>query len=228
MGYQKCGPARFISHLDLIRTLGRALRRAGLPIAYSQGFHPLPRLSLGPPLPLGVESTAEYADLVFTETYPGEEIKSRLNTALPLGLKVTEVKAVKEKASSLTSAINQLDYEYLIKIPVNTGSAGDEESLTKCLQKLWVREDLQVPRLKKGVEKVVDIRALWKGYQLSSIKEGLYRLKLEVEYGPAGTIRPEDLLPFLPSACTVERIRRVGALIVRGDDKKTPTGILGT
>lgn len=228
MCYQISGPARFISHLDIIRTLGRALRRAGLSIAYSQGFHPLPRLSLGPPLPLGIESTAEYADLVFTEAYPGEEIKSRLNTSLPLGLEVTEVKAVKEKVRSLTSAINQLDYEYLIKIPISKGSAGDEDSLTKCLQELWGREELLATKMKKGVEKVVDIRALWKGYHLSNVKEGLYRLKLEVEYGPAGTIRPEDLLSFLPSACTVERIRRVGAWIVRGDHKKTPLGILGT
>lgn len=228
MGYQKSGPARFISHLDLMRALGRALRRAGLSIAYSQGFHPLPRLSLGPPLPLGIESIAEYADLVFTEAYPAKEIKRRLNTALPLGLKVTEVKEVKEKARSLTSAINRLDYEYLIKIPVSKGSTEDEDPLTKWVQELWVRENLPVLRKKGKTEKEVDIRPLWQGYDLSISEEGLYRLKLEAEFGPAGTIRPEDLLHFLPSACTVERIRRVGAWIVQGDDKKTPTGILGT
>src|SRR5690606_33558809 len=64
--YAKFGPARFASHLDLGRALGRALRRAGLPVAYSQGFHPLPKMAFGPPLPVGVESEAEFVDITFT------------------------------------------------------------------------------------------------------------------------------------------------------------------
>lgn len=227
MCYQKTGPARFISHLDLMRALGRALRRAGLSIAYSQGFHPLPRLSLGPPLPLGIESTAEYADLVFTKAYSEEEIKRRFNTALPLGLEVLEVKEVKEKVQSLTSAINRLDYEYLIKIPVHKGLV-EGEHLARFLRELWAQERLMVPRKKKGEEREVDIRPLWKGYDLSIIEQGLYGLKLEAEFGPAGTIRPEDLLNFLPPTYMVKRIRRVGAWIVWGDEIRTPTAILGT
>jgi radical SAM-linked protein len=227
MCYQKTGPARFISHLDLMRALGRALRRAGLSIAYSQGFHPLPRLSLGPPLPLGIESTAEYADLVFTKAYAEEEIKCRFNTALPLGLEVLEVKEIKEKAPSLTAAINRFAYEYLIKIPAHKGLVAGER-LTEFMRELWEQERLVVPRKKKGEEKKVDIRPLWKGYELSIIEQGLYGLELEAEFGPAGTIRPEDLLNFLPPAYMVERIRRIGAWIVWGDERRTPIAILGT
>jgi len=61
--YTKTGPARFISHLDVVRLFDRAARRAKISLVYSQGFHPRPKLSFGPPLSLGVGSIAEYLDL---------------------------------------------------------------------------------------------------------------------------------------------------------------------
>ena len=72
--YARFGPARFASHLDLGRALGRALRRAALPVAYSQGFHPLPKMAFGPPLPVGVESEAEFLELTLTRELAPEEI----------------------------------------------------------------------------------------------------------------------------------------------------------
>ncbi|HHY14975.1 MAG TPA: DUF2344 domain-containing protein, partial [Firmicutes bacterium] len=60
------GEVRFLSHLDLLRTMERALRRSGLPIAYSEGYSPRPKMSFGFALPVGVLSTAEYGDFDFT------------------------------------------------------------------------------------------------------------------------------------------------------------------
>ena len=71
--------------------LTRTLRRTGLPLAYSAGFHPKPILSFGPPLPLGVESEAEYFDLELTRALPEEEVKQALAQHLPPGMEVHTV-----------------------------------------------------------------------------------------------------------------------------------------
>ena len=61
--FSKTGDIRFLSHLELVNAVARALRRAGAPVRYSQGFHPLPKLSFSPPLPVGMESLDEYLDV---------------------------------------------------------------------------------------------------------------------------------------------------------------------
>ncbi|MGH8881358.1 MAG: TIGR03936 family radical SAM-associated protein, partial [Stackebrandtia sp.] len=88
--YTKRGPLRFTSHRDFARALERALRRARIPMAYSSGFHPHPRVSYMSAAPTGVASEAEYAELALqTEAEPGE-IGKALDTALPPGLDVLE------------------------------------------------------------------------------------------------------------------------------------------
>ena len=77
--------ARFTSHLDLARALERAARRAGLPVALSEGFHPMAKLALGPPLALGATSRAEYLDVELREPLAPAEVASRLAATLPPG-----------------------------------------------------------------------------------------------------------------------------------------------
>src|SRR5690554_398803 len=213
-----------------MRALGRALRRAELPIAYSQGYHPLPRLALGPPLPLGIESEAEYVDLVFTAHYTEAEILEMLNTSLPQGLEITEVKEATQKVRSLTATINQLDYAYFIENPSKEDHERSRDLLIQSLQMLWDQEELPVIRKKKNQEKKVDIRPLWKGYEFLPTEQELHKLKLMVEYGPEGTIRPEDFLSYLPPGFEVQKIMRVGAWIVNAHNDRiiTPTAVLGT
>ena len=93
LAYTKEGSARFISHLEFSSSFSRALRRAGLPLRYSQGFHPLPRVTFHEALPVGLESRSALCDIELTEPVPAEEILERLNRELPCGitiLKVTE------------------------------------------------------------------------------------------------------------------------------------------
>lgn len=88
----KKGILRYISHLDIVRLFQRALRRAGLPVALSQGFSPHYRISFGNALKLGVESEGEKAEFSLNEWIDPEEFKSRLNRKLPEGIKVVKCK----------------------------------------------------------------------------------------------------------------------------------------
>lgn len=91
--YAKVGSARFLSHLETASVFRRAIRRAGLPLAYSEGYHPSPRLSLGEALPVGIESLAEEMELTLRRPVESAEICRRLDGQLPSGLSVIQVDA---------------------------------------------------------------------------------------------------------------------------------------
>jgi radical SAM-linked protein len=85
--FEKRGRAIYISHLDLMRAMSRAVRRAELPIWYTEGFHPHPYLSFPLPLPLGQEGRCEAMDMRLTEPLPPAELTARLNAVLPRGMR---------------------------------------------------------------------------------------------------------------------------------------------
>ncbi|QGY40858.1 TIGR03960 family B12-binding radical SAM protein [Pseudodesulfovibrio cashew] len=84
--YEKTGPAAYLSQLELQAVFERAFRRAGLPLAFSSGFHPMPRLSFGKALPVGVSSTAEWINVFFREDFEPAEVVKRLIPVMPEGL----------------------------------------------------------------------------------------------------------------------------------------------
>ena len=108
--FSKTGAMRFISHLDLNRTMARAFRRAGLPIAYSEGFNPRPKLVFGLNLSIGAESKCEILDTQLTQEMEYEDIMQRLNDTLPEGLDVYYVK----RPVMPTKTIGFCDYEITI------------------------------------------------------------------------------------------------------------------
>lgn len=90
--FTKTGILRYISHLDLMRLLTRAMRRADLPLKMSEGFSPHPKLSIGRALKLGVESEHEEAAIVLRQPVEPEEFRQRLSAQLPEGISVKEVR----------------------------------------------------------------------------------------------------------------------------------------
>src|SRR5579863_2007508 len=89
--YAKRGKMRFASHLDVARAFERGVRRAGLPIAYSAGFTPHPKISYAGGAPTGVASEAEYLSLALTSREAAAQVAQRLNAALPDGIDVIDV-----------------------------------------------------------------------------------------------------------------------------------------
>ena len=103
--FAKTGSMALIGHLDVMRLLGRALRRSGLPVSYSGGFHPLPRLQIALALPLGVEAFGEWMDLEFTELVDAEIIRQQLQVNLPKGLSLLSAVSMPVGNSSLSQSL---------------------------------------------------------------------------------------------------------------------------
>ena len=94
--FTKSGEMKYISHLDLLRLMGRALRRAGIPFALSRGFSKHPRISIERALKLGVESENEKAEFILREDIPADVFKERMRGALPEGIRIKDA-AVRRK-----------------------------------------------------------------------------------------------------------------------------------
>lgn len=105
--FYKIGPMRFLSHLEMVETFFRALRRAEVPLRFSEGFHPLPRVTFSHALPVGVESVVEYFDAELSEPFPAEELRRRLNLHLPQGLGILEARNLIEKTKSLPALLQE-------------------------------------------------------------------------------------------------------------------------
>ena len=111
IAYRKVGAVRYISHLDLMRTWERALRRAELPLAYTQGFSPHARLALGAALPVGMSGERELLDTWMRPAVAPVEVAKRLGPVLPEGLEVVAVEEIDHREPSLQSQITSATYE---------------------------------------------------------------------------------------------------------------------
>ncbi|HSR37090.1 MAG TPA: TIGR03936 family radical SAM-associated protein, partial [Desulfurivibrionaceae bacterium] len=108
--FSKTGRLRFLSHLELITLFTRAVSRGGIPVRYSQGFHPHPRFSFATALSVGVESHAEYLDLEVAAGFSPDELLGRLNGVLPEGMRILEAWLLPPKSPSLTSIMERVRY----------------------------------------------------------------------------------------------------------------------
>src|SRR5512133_2145399 len=108
--FSKQGALRYTGHLDLHRLWERAMRRADLPLSYSQGFHPQPKISLASALPLGFSSRGEMLDVRFNEEIPTDEVASRLKDNLPPDIQITLVEIVDEREPALQTQVLSAAY----------------------------------------------------------------------------------------------------------------------
>ena len=129
--FSKDGPARYISHLDLARALERALNRAALPVAYTQGFNRRPRLALAAALPLGYTSAAEVADVWLTEAMAPEVFGARLMARMAPGIVISDVAQVPLVAPSLQQQLAESVYE--VGFPDGVDGEGLRRSVAELL-----------------------------------------------------------------------------------------------
>lgn len=197
MEFSKKGPARFISHLDLVRTLERVMRRAGLPLAFSQGFNPHPRFSLGAPLPVGVSGEREYLDLELTAELPSGEVCRRMMDKLPRGLEVVRVWRIPDNSPALMAVIERATYR--VKVALEREISPEE--LQKCIDDFLAVPNIIVNRrTKEGKEKAVNIRPGI--YNLSGRVEGQnVALEMALQIGSGGNVRPEEVVRMLAEKC---------------------------
>ncbi|MCW8860347.1 MAG: TIGR03960 family B12-binding radical SAM protein [Deltaproteobacteria bacterium] len=147
----KLGRARMVGHLEYLKMFQRAASRARLPLRFSQGFHPMPKISYLEALPMGVSSEAELIDLELLYPIPIDQVIESLNVQLPEGFKITEGKLIPWKSPSPSASI--VASCYLVPLPENI--PGDlEERIHNDLS----AEQVLISRIKKGREERIDIR----------------------------------------------------------------------
>ncbi|MBI5048326.1 MAG: TIGR03960 family B12-binding radical SAM protein [Deltaproteobacteria bacterium] len=108
--FSKTGTMKYLGHLELVTLFSRAIRRAEIPMAYSAGFHPLPKIGFSPPLPVGIESVAEEMDLELSEYMKPDELHKRLNKTLPHGIQILEAAEVPLKLNPISAIITEATY----------------------------------------------------------------------------------------------------------------------
>ncbi|WP_053722832.1 TIGR03936 family radical SAM-associated protein [Saccharothrix sp. NRRL B-16348] len=147
--YAKRGRLRFTSHRDIARTFERALRRAGVPMAYSQGFSPHPKVSWVGAAPTGVASEAEYVEVSVVDRVDPEALRTALDAVLPPGLDVLEV--VQSAGGTLPERIEASAWR--VELP-----GVSPEELTEAVAALMGAGSVEVERLTKDGKKIVDVR----------------------------------------------------------------------
>lgn len=128
--FAKTGSLALISHLDILRLMERALRRSGLPVSFTGGFHPLPRLQVALPLPLGVEGLHEWLDLDFAAPVDPETARERLQAELSPELLLLSVQAVPLATPGLAQQIRSAEWRFTLR-PAPDPAAPAPASLTQ-------------------------------------------------------------------------------------------------
>jgi len=151
--YAKVGCSRFMGHLDLNRMFPRAIRRAGFLPSYSRGFHPIPQMSFGPPLRLGMAGLSEVMDLKLQQQVEPEALHVALAAQCPEGIELRSVHVVGKDAPKLSHVTNWADVFILVPLKSVQGARED------AIDQLLVESEIIVERrTKKGKPKTIDIR----------------------------------------------------------------------
>lgn len=180
--YTKEGDAKYISHLDFLRALGRAMRRAGLPIKYSEGFNPHPCLSFAQPLGVGITGENEWFEAEFTALC--EDIPARLSAVMPRGIRILDAILVeKNRFSALSRA------DYLV--------APQNKIAEKDLQAFLAREEIIIEKKTKSGVKPTDIRPMI--FEAKLVENGVF---LRVSAGSSVNLKPQTVMDAIEKYTT--------------------------
>ncbi len=181
--FAKRGPAKWLGHLEMVAVFTRAATRAGLPLAYSEGFHPQPRLSFGPPLSVGVASDDEVVEFLLAETTAPEDAVRRLSAALPAGLEILRAEEAAPEADSLFEEVEAWTYEVDLRSLALPRPAAD------AVAEFLAAGTAPVEVVKKGKTKTVDARALVRTASVAAD-----RLRLVARHESSGGLKPQMLV----------------------------------
>lgn len=184
--FKKTGALQYISHLDLVRTMNKIIVRAKLPLWYTEGFNPKPKMAFAAPLSIGTESLCEYMDLRLTERIEPEEALRRLNVNMTSEMQAIEAYYPETKFTDL----KWLSYTVLIKTDDAT------ETLAKKCEQYLLGDRLEVLKHTKSGEATVDIRPLIKSAE--AVMDGeCIKLSCILSADPSSFLNPEYVIKAL-------------------------------
>ncbi|MEE9217723.1 MAG: TIGR03936 family radical SAM-associated protein [Acidobacteriota bacterium] len=239
LSFRKRGMMIYLSHLDLVRTFTRALRRAGLPLRLTQGFSPRPEVAFGPALALGVESRAEFLEFNTVRAVDPASTLRALAATLPADLGVWALVPVAPRAPSLTAVIGGALYTVEIPLQEENGerslalspgafpSAGAASRLSvedagRAFERFVSRSEAFVVRRKKDREVRVEVRGAILLLEVER-RESSLRVRLGLRMGPQGAVKPVEVLEAALGAPPASfRLRRDDLLVAEGERWVSP------
>lgn len=211
--FAKVGDMKYISHLDLVRLMERAARRARIPVAYSGGYNPHPKFFFASPLPVGMTGEREYLDVVLEKPMAPQAVVESLCACLPEGLEVKRAKEVPASGPALMARVNRALYR--LRVPLVDGQTGRE--IREALRTLASPD---AGRGRKGVVERIEVHR---------IGDGFLEMEMLLGVGLAGDVKPAALLeelqglgvPVEPRRAEVTRcglfVKESGALLTPWD-----------
>jgi radical SAM-linked protein len=178
---------KFISHLDIMRLWQRALNRAGIPLAYSEGFNPHPRISLAAPLALGVTSEAELMDIVLAKWASPHSLTAAIGRQLPPGIEIKQVYNIPLTMPSLQSQVRYAEY----KVELET-EKGQKETKS-AINSLLSAEHLPWQHQRDTGPRHYDLRALIDDLWLIDGSSGFCTIGMRLRCDSSGSGRPEQV-----------------------------------
>lgn len=204
-------PAIWLAHLDMMRTFERSIRRAGLPICWSQGYNPRPQMTFALPISVGLATAGDYLDLSLEEDLEPADVMDRLNRSLPTGFAILAANRAVPSKASLMSLVRAADYRL------------ETPGLAEAIARIANTQPLVVEKFSKGKMVDVDIRPLIEKIQL----KGPDCLEMRVKAGSSANLRPDlflkaletygDLPAEAAADCAVTRL----ALILDSNDPES-------
>jgi radical SAM-linked protein len=225
--FSKQKEARFVSHLDTMKTVERAIRRGRIPIAFSEGFNPHPKMAFGSAVAVGVTSDQEFLDLELTAEWEPSLLQDTLNISLPSGYRVRHVVKVAPSTPALMSVLNCADY--LTRAYLNKPLEAEE--VNKLVSDFLASPEIKFEKNTKKGKREVDLRPGI--YKLTGqVQDGVIILRMLLKSGSEGNVRPEDVLAAFAKFANLELdvtaagIHRLALYIHQGDKLNSPMGLL--
>lgn len=215
--YAKTKAGRFLSHLDLMHTWERSIRRSGAPLAFSQGYNPHPKLSFGSALSVGTTSDGEYMDVELTEEWETAVFKEKLINALPPALALLDIKAIGAKPKALMSIIDRAHYQVTAELV----EAVSDDEVALAVEKFMAQEEIVVLRFKKNSKDKREVNIRPGVFALNvHVEDKLLRVDMLVQTGSEGNVRPDEVLFGLMSQGTflineIKNTHRLGLYVAQ-------------
>ncbi|MFH1647438.1 MAG: TIGR03936 family radical SAM-associated protein [Chloroflexota bacterium] len=198
---------KFISHLDLMRLWQRALNRAGVAVAYSEGFSPHPRISLAAPLALGITSEAELMDVVLEKWSSPHAFTTAVGRQMPRGIEIRQVFNTPLTLPSLQSQVRFA--EYAAELETDKG----QEEIRAAIDALLARDSLPWQHQRDTGPRHYDLRVLIDDLWLGDGRNGVVTIGMRLRCDSQGSGRPEQVTAALGFASLPKSIHRTKLIL---------------
>lgn len=182
--YSKGEEVKYISHLDFVRTFGRAVRRSGMQMSYSSGFNPHPIMSVALPLSVGVTSEGEYLRIRFEEDMSADYVKDTLNKAFPKGLEVLAAAKVEGKQMDFAKIDRA---RYVVDIETENGTEIPIEDFLN-------NKEILVMKKSKSGEKEADIRPYIYELKTDAVNGKIVTMSMCIAAGSKYNLKPDTVI----------------------------------